>query len=55
MDSDAFMTLFDDKSRDNYLGSATSWDGSINTNMDSPGKVVNLLPGEDIVARPWPP
>lgn len=49
MDSDAFMTLFDDKSQGDYLNSATSWDGSINTNMDSPGKVVNLLPGEDIV------
>lgn len=50
MDADAFGTLFDDAGQGNYLKSATQWNGSIDTDIDGPGKVINLLPGEDIVS-----
>lgn len=50
MDADAFQTLFDNSGQSNYIDGATKWDGSINTDIDGPGKVINLLPGEDIVS-----
>lgn len=48
MDADAFATLFDDDNGAKYIQGAAGWDGSINMNMDSNGKAVNLLPGESI-------
>ncbi len=51
MDPEAFSTLFDDDSGKTYLNAAKKWDGSVPTaNMDSPGKAVNLLPGESVEA-----
>jgi len=51
MDAESFESLFSsDGSRDAYLKGAMKWDGSIGTAaLDSPGKAVNLLPGEDII------
>ncbi len=48
MDADAFMTLFSESNADEYIKSAKSWDGSVSTDLDGPGKAVNLLPGEGI-------
>jgi lambda family phage portal protein len=48
MDADAFETLFDGDSAEKYLKSATSWNGGVQTDLDGPGKAVNLLPGESI-------
>ena len=48
MDADAFQTLFDGQSADTYIQGASGWDGSINTDLDGPGKAVNLLPGESV-------
>lgn len=48
MDADAFQTLFDGQSADTYIQGASSWDGSVNTDLDGPGKAVNLLPGESV-------
>lgn len=46
MDAEAFQSLFEGESSTQYLNNATSWNGSIPTDLDGPGKVVNLLPGE---------
>ena len=48
MDSEAFETLFDGRSQETYINSASSWDGSVSMDMDGPGKAVNLLPGESV-------
>lgn len=48
MDADAFQTLFDGQSADKYIEGASSWDGGIHTDLDGPGKAVNLLPGESV-------
>lgn len=45
MDADAFTDLFEEKDRAEYVGRAMSWDGTVQS-----GKVVNLLPGEDITS-----
>lgn len=51
MDADAFSSLFEGDSAKKYIDSAIGWNGSVPTaDMDAPGKAVNLLPGEDIVA-----
>lgn len=51
MDPEAFETLFDDNSKNAYLGSALKWDGSVQTaSMDNPSRAVNLLPGESVEA-----
>lgn len=52
MDPEAFASLFDnDDDRATYLKATMKWDGSINAaGVDSPGKAVNLLPGESIEA-----
>ena len=52
MDPEAFTDLFQDDSRATYLSSAMGWNGSVPAGgtLDAPGKAVNLLPGEDIVA-----
>lgn len=52
MDAEAFEHLFDDNTAKNtYLNAAMKWDGSVPTaDMNAPGKAVNLLPGEEIVA-----
>lgn len=57
MDPEAFSELFTDDAAKTYINSGTSWDGSLSTGtMDGPGKVVNLLPGEDIsTANPGRP
>lgn len=48
MDPNAFSELFDDSGRANYIKNATAWNGSYpESTMDGPGKVVNLLPGEE--------
>lgn len=51
MDSDAFTELFNDIERAAYIQSGTQWDGTLpQSNVDAPGRVVNLLPGESIEA-----
>jgi len=50
MDAEAFSTLFEDESSEQYIKNATSWNGTIPTGLDGHGKAVNLLPGEDITA-----
>ncbi len=42
MDHNAFGDLFDDDGKKAYVENASNWDG----NLDSGGRVVNLLPGE---------
>lgn len=53
MDPEAFEDILDDEGKEAYINRAVSWDGSIGT-----GKVVNLLPGEEIesaqMSRPNP-
>lgn len=46
MDAEAFQSLFEGENSSQYLQSATSWNGEVSTDLDGPGKVVNLLPGE---------
>jgi len=46
MDAEAFQSLFEGESSTQYLNNATSWNGEVSTDLDGPGKVVNLLPGE---------
>lgn len=46
MDHEAFLEIFDDTGRTNYANNATQWDG----NLDSNGRVINLLPGEEPVS-----
>jgi lambda family phage portal protein len=46
MDHEAFMDIFDDTGRKNYADNAGQWDG----NLDSNGRVINLLPGEEPVS-----
>lgn len=48
MDADAFQSLFDGQSSEKYIESASGWDGSVTTDLDGPGKAVNLLPGESV-------
>lgn len=56
MDVDSFQSLFsgenslDSNSADSYLRTSSSWDGSVNTDLDGPGKAIKLLPGEEITA-----
>jgi lambda family phage portal protein len=48
MDPSAFDSLFDDDGKKSYFDENSKWDGRIPpSTMDGPGKVVNLLPGED--------
>lgn len=50
MDPTAFSELFDDRDRKTYMDSAIAWDRKFpNSNLDGPGKAVNLLPGESPV------
>ena len=48
MDSEAFATLFDGDASQKYIQNASTWDGSVPTDLDGNGKAVNLLPGESI-------
>ncbi len=48
MDAEAFQTLFEGDSSTTYLNNATGWDGTVSTDLDGPGKAINLLPGEDV-------
>jgi lambda family phage portal protein len=48
MDADAFQTLFEGTSNEQYIKNATSWKGDIQTDLDGPGKAINLLPGESV-------
>ena len=43
MDHNAFGDLFDDAGKQSYVENAGQWDG----NLDSGGRAVNLLPGEE--------
>lgn len=45
MDPEAFDDIFSDEAKSKIIDSAQSWDGGITS-----GRVINLLPGEDIVA-----
>lgn len=48
MDPNAFNEMFDDNGKGAYIDRATKWDGSFPAStMDGPGRVVNLLPGEE--------
>jgi lambda family phage portal protein len=46
MDPEAFDDLFDDTGKKTYVQNAGKWNG----NLDSGGRAVNLLPGEDVKA-----
>ncbi|MEK9777385.1 MAG: phage portal protein, partial [Quisquiliibacterium sp.] len=51
MDGEAFQSLFDGDNANQYLDRALDqrWDGRVPTaNMDSPGKAINLMPGESV-------
>lgn len=48
MDADAFESLFEGESAGKYLENAMSWKGGVSTDLDGPGKAVNLLPGESV-------
>lgn len=49
MDPEAFSTLFDNQAGEQYLNTATKWDGSLDSaSLDGPGKAINLLPGESV-------
>lgn len=50
MDADAFSSLFDGDTSAKYINAATSWNGTVPTDLDGHGKAVNLLPGESIEA-----
>lgn len=51
MDPQAFNDLFDDDGRNGYMQAAASWDGSLpQADIGHSGKVINLLPGEEVVA-----
>lgn len=50
MDPEAFQSLFEGDSSTQYLKNATSWNGEVATDLEGPGKVVNLLPGEEPVS-----
>lgn len=53
MDPDAFGDLFTDDSRQSVIDRGLAWNGNLGstaTTLDNAGKVVNLLPGEDVVA-----
>jgi len=45
MDPEAFDDIFDDGAKKSIVDKASQWDGGITS-----GRVINLLPGEDIVA-----
>lgn len=45
MDPDSFADLFDSDAQQALVNQASGWDGNLNS-----GRVVNLLPGEDITA-----
>lgn len=48
MDPNAFSEMFDDNGKKSYIDNATRWDGSYPaSSLDGPGRVVNLLPGEE--------
>jgi lambda family phage portal protein len=51
MDPQAFSDLFEGKHKDSYLESALKWNGELpEMDLGSPGKVINLLPGEEPVS-----
>ncbi|WP_275575102.1 phage portal protein [Methylocucumis oryzae] len=48
MSPDAFQGLFEDADRADYIKRVNLWDGKYpEATLDGPGKVVNLLPGEE--------
>lgn len=50
MDAEAFSTLFEGDSSKDYIKGASKWDGSLpQADIGGSGKVINLLPGEDVV------
>jgi lambda family phage portal protein len=50
MDAQAFGDLFDESGGKEYIRGAAKWDGSIpQADIGGAGKVINLLPGEEIV------
>jgi lambda family phage portal protein len=46
MDAEAFQSLFENESAATYTERAMGWNGEVPTDLEGPGKVVNLLPGE---------
>ena len=50
MDPTAFGDLFDDAGKNTYMEQASKWNGSYpDATLGGPGKVVNLLPGEEVI------
>jgi lambda family phage portal protein len=50
MDAEAFGSLFGDEGGKEYIKGASKWDGSLpEADIGNAGKVINLLPGEDVV------
>jgi lambda family phage portal protein len=50
MDPDAFHELFDESGAKKYVSAASKWDGSLpQADLGHPGKVINLLPGEEVI------
>jgi len=50
MDADAFASVFDSDRQKTYSGQADASDWSLDANLDAPGRVVRLLPGEQVEA-----
>ncbi len=53
MDPDAFSELFTDESKKTIIDRGLNWDGGIasaGATLDNPGKAINMLPGEEVVA-----
>ena len=45
MDADAFSSVLNEQSQQSYINRSSEWDGKIS--VDSPGNVINLMPGEE--------
>lgn len=45
MDADAFSSVLNEESQSRYIDSVGKWDGKVD--VESPGNVINLMPGEE--------
>ena len=45
MDADAFSSVFNEESQSRYIDRVGKWDGKVD--VESPGNVINLMPGEE--------
>ena len=48
MDVDAFSSLFDDNSKNQYLDRVSQWNGSVTMDLNDTANAINLLPGEEV-------